>query len=75
MTREELAAKLHHLDPGASLILEKDELVRAFNVASLSQATHEDLRTISNFALEHDCMFVFNAKVGAAPRFEKNDIL
>jgi hypothetical protein len=75
MTRDELAAKLHHLDPGASLILEEDELVRMFNVAELSPASHEALKTISDFALEHDCTFVFNPQVSGAPRFEKNDIL
>jgi len=60
MTRDELGAKLHHLDPGASLIVEEDELVRMYNVARLSQNSHDGLKTISDLALAHDCMFVFN---------------
>jgi hypothetical protein len=75
MTRGELAGKLHRLDPGASLVVGEDVLARIFNVVTLSQASHEALKSISDFALEHDCTFTFDRQVGAAPCFEKNDIL
>lgn len=75
MTRDELAAKLHRLDPGASLIVDEDVLTRLFDVVKLSQASPEALKSISDFALAHDCTFSFDRQVGAAPRFEKDDIL
>jgi hypothetical protein len=73
MTRDELAGKLHRLDPGASLIVDEDVLTRLFDVVKLSQASPEALKSISDFA--HDCTFSFDRQVGAAPRFEKDDIL
>jgi hypothetical protein len=75
MTRDELADKLHRLDPGASLIVGEDVLARIFNVVTLSQASHEALKSISDFALEHDCTFSLYPQTGGAPCFHKNDIL
>jgi hypothetical protein len=44
-----------------------------FNEAALSYYSHDALRRIAEFALEHRCTFSFHEHEGAAPRFQKDD--
>jgi hypothetical protein len=71
MTRDELADRLHHLDPGAALTLAPDVLGRAFESETLMP---EVVAAIKAFALEHRCSFVYDAARGQQPTFEKDDI-
>jgi hypothetical protein len=71
MDREQLAEKLDHLDPGASLRIEADILARLFDADAGTDALHNKLET---FALEHRCAFTARDHGRAVYCFEKNDI-
>jgi len=68
MTREELASKLDHLDPGATLKVTESVLSPLFGDGRLSK---EALAMIEAFALDHRC--TFSVEQGT-PTFEKDDI-
>ena len=68
MTREELASKLDHLDPGATLSVPEAVLAALFGDGRLSK---EALAMIEAFALDHRC--TFSVEQGT-PTFEKDDI-
>jgi hypothetical protein len=74
MTRDQLAERLDHLDPGATITIPEDVLARMFNEAALSYDSHDALRRIAEFALEHRCTFSFHEHEGAAPCFQKDDM-
>ena len=70
MTRNELASRLDHLDPGATLSVSEAVLAVLFGDGRLSK---EAIAMIEAFALDHRC--TFSVKQGTAmPIFEKNDI-
>ena len=70
MTREELASKLDHLDPGATLKVTESVLAALFADGRLSK---EALAMMEAFALEHRC--TFSVQHGRGTRtFEKDDI-
>ena len=68
MTREELASKLDHLDPGATLKVTETVLSSLFGDGRLSK---EALAMVEAFALDHRC--TFSVEQGT-PTFEKDDI-
>jgi hypothetical protein len=68
MTKTELADKLDHLDPGATLVIEQAALASLFGAGSL---TKEVIAVIEAFALDHRCIFAFEH---GKPSFEKDDI-
>jgi len=70
MTRDELASKLDHLDPGATLIVTETVLATLFGDGRLSK---EAVAMIEAFALEHRCTFSVEHGRGT-PTFEKDDI-
>ncbi len=74
MTKEDLAQKLDHLDPGATLAVPEEELARMIGEATLSYDSQEALRRIADFALEHRCTFSFHEREGAIPCFKKDDV-
>ena len=74
MTKEDLAAKLDRLDPGASLTVPEEVLAPMFGVITLSHESQSALRDIINFALEHRCTFTLQEHEGTAPLFLKDDI-
>ncbi len=74
MTRDQLAEKLDHLDPGANLTIEANELAQIFGASTLSYEAQHVLQDIAAFALEHRCTFSFHSHEGATPCFEKDDI-
>jgi len=67
MTREGLASKLDHLDPGAALTVSETDLAILFGGGRLSK---EAVAMIEAFALEHRC--TFSVEQGT-PTFEKDD--
>ena len=71
MTREDLADRLNHLDPGAGICFEKSDLEALFGGSSLS---NEVLKVIEDFALEHRCTFLCQEHGRDLPRFEKDDV-
>ena len=71
MTKDELADKLHHLDPGATLTIEPGALGEVFGSGAVTQ---EVVEAIEAFALEHRCTFLYDAAGGHQPTFEKDDI-
>ncbi len=71
MTRVELAEKLHHLDPGATLTTAPEVLAETFGGGSLTQET---VAVIEAFPLEHRCTFLHDAAGGHQPVFEKDDV-
>jgi hypothetical protein len=74
MTRDQLAEKLDHLDPGAVFTIPEKLLASIFNQALLSYGSYEALRHIAEFALEHRCTFSFHEHEGAIPTFQKDDV-
>jgi hypothetical protein len=70
MTRDELAVKLNHLDPGATLPVEASVLASVFGGGSLSD---DIIEAIEEFALSHRCIFSYQAG-RSLPLFEKQDI-
>jgi hypothetical protein len=74
MTRDELAEKLNHLDPGAVFAIPEGLLASVFDQALLSYDSHEALRYIADFALEHRCTFSFHEHGGTGPFFQKDDV-
>jgi hypothetical protein len=74
MTKDQLAEKLDHLDPGASLPVSKDDLAQMFGAITLTYDSSQILKSIADFALEHRCTFSFHEQEGAVPSFEKDDV-
>ncbi|WP_201861554.1 hypothetical protein [Microvirga soli] len=74
MTKDVLAQKLDHMDPGATLTVPEDVLAEMFGEVTLSYDSHEALRRISDFALEHRCTFAFHEHEGAVPCFRRDDV-
>ncbi len=74
MIKEDLAQKLDHMDPGATLTVPEDVLARMFGEATLSYDSQGVLRHIAEFALEHRCTFSFHEHEGAVPCFQKDDV-
>jgi hypothetical protein len=74
MTKEDLAQKLDHIDPGATLAIPEDVLALMFGEVTLSYESQETLRRISDFAFEHRCTFSFHEHEGAVPCFKKDDV-
>jgi hypothetical protein len=70
MTTDELADKLNHLDPGATLTVNDAVLASLFGDGLLSK---EAIAMIEAFALEHRCTFSYERGHGV-PTFEKDDI-
>jgi hypothetical protein len=68
MTKSELAARLNHLDPGATITVEQVVLASLFGAGTLSK---EAVAKIEAFALEHRCIFAYEH---GKPSFEKDDI-
>ena len=68
MTKTELADKLAHLDPGATLRVQQGVLAALFGAGTLSK---EAVAVIEAFALDHRC--IFSVEQGT-PTFEKDDI-
>ncbi|WP_230532779.1 hypothetical protein [Microvirga roseola] len=74
MTRDQLAENLDHLDPGASLSVDEDDLARMFGTETLSYADQDILKAISAFALDHRCTFSYHQAEGGIPCFQKDDV-
>ena len=74
MTKQDLAHKLDHLDPGATLAVPEDVLAHMFDEVTLSYDSQEALRRVAEFALEHRCTFSFHERDGAVPCFQKDDV-
>ena len=70
MTKDELADKLNHLDPGATLRVQQVVLASLFGAGALS---NEAVAVIEAFALDHRCTFSVEHGRGT-PTFEKDDI-
>ncbi|ESR27191.1 hypothetical protein [Lutibaculum baratangense] len=67
MTRQELSAMLHHLDPGAACSIRLEVLAAMFGDNGLDLGPSAEA-----FAEEHGCTFSFVA--GEEPRFVKSDV-
>jgi hypothetical protein len=72
MTKDELAERLDHLDPGATLTVKESVLASLFGDGTLSK---EAVAMIEAFALEHRCIFAHEEHGQGTPTFEKDDIL
>jgi hypothetical protein len=71
MTRAELAEKLEHLDPGASLPLDRQLLAQMFGAEGI---TDEVASEIEAFAEQHRCTFAQQGHDEEHPEFVKNDV-
>ena len=71
MTKGELADRLHHLDPGASLTMDEAVLAQVFGTDALNQKAAE---AIEAFALEHRCTFLHDPTQRHPPTFDKDDV-
>jgi hypothetical protein len=71
MTKDELADRLHHLDPGASLTLDEALLAEAFGAEAMNQKV---VAAIETFALEHRCTFLHDPTRLHPPTFDKDDV-
>jgi hypothetical protein len=71
MTRDQLADRLTHLDPGARLTVEENTLAPLFGADRL---TADVIQVIETFALEHRCRFSLHDHERAVPCFEKDDL-
>ena len=70
MTKDELADRLNHLDPGAILTVSETDLAILFGDGRL---TKEAIAVVEAFALDHRCTFLIEPST-RAPMFEKDDI-
>ena len=70
MTKDELADKLKHLDPGATLTVNEAVLASLFGGGLLAK---EAIAMVEAFALEHRCTFSYERGHGM-PTFERDDI-
>ncbi len=71
MTREELAAKLDHLDPGGCLEIEARQLAELFGVGAL---TNEIVHEAEVFAERHRCSLICDEHDRRRPQFVKDDV-
>ena len=67
MSKDELADRLNHLDPGATLTVKETVLATLFGDGLLSKAA---IAAVEAFALDHRCTFYEH---GSTPTFEKHD--
>ena len=70
MTKDELAGRLNHLDPGATLTVKETDLAILFGDGRL---TKEAVAVVEAFALDHRCTFFVESRT-RTPMFEKDDI-
>jgi hypothetical protein len=70
MTRQELAHKLDHLDPGAALKIDRGVLRAAFADTSATDLTG----VLEAFAAEHRCSFSPPDERESCGCFEKDDV-
>ena len=70
MTKQELAEKLEHLDPGATLKVDEGLLRAAFAETAASDV----VAAVETFAMEHRCSFSPRDKAEGCPCFEKDDV-
>ena len=70
MTKQELAQKLEHLDPGAALKIDQGVLRAAFADTSAKDLS----RVLEGFALEHRCSFSPPDERESCGCFEKDDV-
>jgi hypothetical protein len=70
MTRQELAQKLDHLDPGAALKVDRAVLRAAFADAS----ARDLMGVLEAFAAEHRCTFSPADERESCGCFEKDDV-
>ena len=68
VTKAELADRLDHLDPGATLVVEQVVLASLFGAGTLSK---EAVEHIEAFALDHRCIFSYEY---GKPSFIKEDV-
>jgi hypothetical protein len=71
MTRNELAVRLDHLDPGGSLSVDAQQLAKAFGAGALSD---EVIRAAEAFAEQHRCTLVRDEHDRQPPQFVKDDV-
>ncbi len=71
MSKDELADRLHHLDPGASLTMDEAVLAQVFGTDALNQKAAEDIEA---FAVEHRCTFLHDPTHQHPPTFDKDDV-
>lgn len=71
MMRDQLAERLAHLDPGASLTVEESTLAPMFGA---DQLTADVIQAIETFALDYRCRFSLHDHERAVPCFEKDDL-
>jgi hypothetical protein len=71
MTRDQLADRLAHLDPGASLTIEESMLAPIFGADRL---TADVIQAIEAFAVERRCSFSLHTDGRTVPCFEKDDL-
>jgi hypothetical protein len=71
MTKDELADRLHHLDPGTSLTVDETVLAEVFGADALTQQAVE---AIEAFALEHRCTFLHDPTRQHPATFDKDDV-
>lgn len=71
MTKDELADRLKHLDPGSTTQVEAAVLAEMFRASTLTQ---EIIEAVEAFAVEHRCSFLYEASARHPPTFEKDDI-
>lgn len=70
MTRQEIAQKLDHLDPGAALKVDRAVLRAAFAEAS----ARDMIGVLEAFAAEHRCTFSPPHERESCGCFEKDDV-
>ena len=70
MTRQEIAQKLDHLDPGAALKVDRAVLRAAFADASAKDL----IAVLEAFATEHRCSFSPPDEHESCGCFEKDDV-
>ena len=71
MTKDELAERLNHLDPGSTIQIDTAVLAEIFDASALTQETVE---AVEAFAANHRCTFLYEASARHPPTFEKDDI-
>ncbi len=71
MTKDELAGRLHHLDPGASLTMNEAVLAQVFEADALNRRAVE---AIEAFTLEPRCTFLHDTTRQHPPTFDKDDV-
>src|SRR5687767_8046170 len=71
MTKDELADRLNHLDPGSTTQVEAADLAKMFGASTLTQ---EIIEAVEAFAVERRCSFSHDVSGRHPPTFEKDDV-